>query len=519
MIIRIILGLFIFGIGIGVSILINIFLLKNRKKRFDTELRRMKNDAIKTAGRIVHEAKILSKANSMELREKFESEIKNRRRGFDNIEKKLGHKEDLLDKRLDSLNSKYDFLDKKEKEIGTLKEKVVQKSEELSEKISQQMKELQIISRLKEEDAKQLLLKRLENNLKEESGVLIKNEIERAKELANVEAQRIIVSAIQRYASDCVYERTTNTIALPNEEMKGRIIGRDGRNIRAIESATGVNILVDDTPEVVIISCFDPIRREVGKQVIEKLIVDGRIHPGRIEEIVKKVQDEIDKDVSNTGYEAVLKMGIKNVSEPVVKLIGRLKYRYSFSQNVLNHSVETAHFMDMIAAELHLDRHKARKIGLLHDIGKAIDHEIEGSHASIGADFLNKHGEEDPNVINAVASHHEEIEQDNVYSVLVSACDALSASRPGARTESTELYLKRLKKLEEIATEFEGVTSCFAFQAGRELRVVVSPEKISDEMAYSVARDICLRVEKEVVYPGSIQVTVIRETRCIEYAK
>ena len=328
----------------------------------------------------------------------------------------------------------------------------------------------------------------------------------------------MLTYAIQRYASDCTYERTTATIPLPNDEMKGRIIGREGRNIRAIEAATGVSILIDDTPEAVVISCFDPVRKEVARQLMEKLINDGRIHPTRVEELVRKISKELDEELYQVGEAAVLETGIQGVPPQIIKLLGRLKYRYSFSQNVLKHSLETAYFMGMIAAELGLDEKKAKRIGLFHDIGKAIDHEVEGPHAQIGADLLRKCNEA-KDVVNAVAAHHGEVEPESLYDILINACDTLSASRPGARSETTELYLKRLEQLESIAHEFSGVESCFALQAGREVRVVVTPEKISEGEAQMLAKDICARIEKEMTYPGQIKVTIIRETRSVEYAK
>ena len=498
--------------------LLIIILVRIRKKTTDLELLKIKETAVREAEQIVEKSKILAKVNVVELREKFESEVKNRRHGFENFEKRLFNKEEILNKRLDSLNSKYDFLDKKEKEINELKNVVTQKIKIFDDKIDKQIEQLQTIAHLTKEDAKKMLLKRLEDNLIDESGILIKNYLEKVQETVKEKSQKIISVAIQRYSSDFVNEKVAFVIPLPNDEMKGRIIGREGRNIRSIEAVLGVNILVDDTPESIVISCFDPIRREIGRQVMEKLILDGRIHPARIEEIAKKVKDNLEKEIITIGNDTVLKIGLRNVSQQVIKLIGRLKYRYSFSQNVLEHSIETSYFMGMIAVELELNENKAKRIGLLHDIGKAIDHEIEGTHAAIGADILSKNNE-DIDTINAVASHHNEIEPNNVYSILVNACDALSASRPGARSESTELYLKRLRKLESIGIEFKGVDNCFAFQAGRELRVIVSPKKITDEGAYSIARDICLKIEKEVNYPGKIQVTVVRETRCISYAK
>ena len=384
--------------------------------------------------------------------------------------------------------------------------------------IAQQVDELERISSLDRESAKQIILEKLKGEVENECGLLVRDILDEAKQRAERESQLLLVHAIQRYAGDCTYERTTATIPLPNDEMKGRIIGREGRNIRALEAATGVNILIDDTPEAVVISCFDPIRKETARRLMEKLISDGRIHPTRIEDLIKKIRKEIDEEVFDMGERAVLDCGLHGVAKPLINLLGRLQFRYSFSQNVLKHSIETAAFMGAIAAELGLDEQKARRIGLFHDIGKAVDHEMEGTHASIGADLLRKHNE-NKDVINAVAAHHGEVEATSIYAVLANACDALSASRPGARSETTELYLKRLEQLENIAKDFNGVDSCFALQAGREVRVVVQPEKVTEAQAQLMARDICQRVEKEMNYPGRIQVTVIRETRSVEYAK
>ena len=368
------------------------------------------------------------------------------------------------------------------------------------------------------ETAKNLILEKLKGEVENECGILIRNTLDEAKQRAERESQKLMISAIQRYAGDCTYERTTATIPLPTDEMKGRIIGREGRNIRALEAATGVNILIDDTPEAVVISCFDPIRKETARRLLEKLISDGRIHPTRIEELVKKIRKEIDDELFEYGEKAVLDASVQGVPKALLPLLGRLHFRFSFSQNVLKHSIETAAFMGAIAAELGLDEQKARRIGLFHDIGKAVDHEIEGTHAAIGADILRKYNEA-KDVINAVAAHHGEVEGTTVYAALTNACDALSASRPGARSETTELYLKRLEQLETIANSFSGVDSCFALQAGREIRVVVQPEKINENQAQVMARDICAKIEKEMNYPGQIKVTIIRETRSVEYAK
>jgi len=479
---------------------------------------RIKNDAQKEYEHIIREAKVSAKSEVLKLKEAFEDECKERRKELTKTEQRLDSKEESLDKKLDILESRYETLEMKEKELVKTREKLAEKETELQQKIAQQIKELQRVSELDKETAKKMLFEKLDSELKHEAGVRIKEIQEKTKETADAEAQRIIVSAIQRYASECTYERTTATIPIQNDEMKGRIIGRDGRNIRSLEAATGVNILIDDTPEAVVISCFDPVRKEIGRQVLERLISDGRIHPTRVEEITKKVKKDVEKDIMDAGGNAALEIGIQGISPYIIKLLGRLKYRYSFSQNVLAHSLETAYFMGMIAAELGLNEQMARRIGLLHDVGKAVDHEMEGSHAAIGADLLRKNGE-NPIVVNAVAAHHEEVEPTSIYAVLVNACDALSASRPGARSETTELYLKRLEQLENICNSFEGVESSYALQAGREVRVVVEPEKITDEKAQCLARDICLKVEKEMNYPGKILVTVIRETRSIDYAK
>ena len=504
------------GLLVGFSLFWIISLLrKNNAVYYSTKV---KNEALKESEHIIKDAKITAKSEALKIKESFEDECRNRRKELSKIEQRLESKEESLDKKMDALQGRYDAIEKKEKDLVKSKERIDARENELQEKINKQIEELQRISEMSRETAKNVLFEKLDNELKQEMGQRIRDAQERAKDTAETEAHRIIISAIQRYASECTYERTTATIPISSDEMKGRIIGRDGRNIRALEAATGVNILIDDTPEAVVISCFDPIRKEIGRQVLERLISDGRIHPTRVEEVTKKIRKDVEKDIMDAGGQAALEVGIQGISPQIIKLIGRLKYRYSFSQNVLKHSLETAYFMGMIAAELGLDQQKARRIGLLHDIGKAVDHEIEGTHASIGADILRKNNE-DPMVINAVASHHDEIEPTSVYGVLCNACDALSASRPGARSETTELYLKRLEQLETIANSYQGVESSYALQAGREIRVVVQPDSITDEKAQSLARDICQRVEKEVTYPGKIQVTVIRETRSVDYAK
>ncbi len=505
-------------VGLLCGIIISWVITKLKKNSAEKAAVRIKEEAQKESEHLLRESKVSARSEALKYKEEFENEYRETRRELTRLEQRLDKREENLAKKLDAIDFKYSSLEKKEKDILTQKERTDQREEELQEKISLQIIELQRVAGLDKETAKKILFKKLEDELQHEAGLMIKNVQETTKEKSEREVQKILSYAIERYASECTYERTAATIPLPNDEMKGRIIGRDGRNIRALEAATGVSILIDDTPEAVVISCFDPIRKEIARIVLERLITDGRIHPTRIEEITKKVSKEIDKEVVEAGEDAVLVTGIQGLAPQIVKLIGRLKYRYSFSQNVLKHSLETSYFMGMIAAELGLNERKAKRIGLLHDLGKAVDHEMEGTHAIIGADILRKHGE-DPEILNAIASHHGEVEGSNVYCSLIRACDTLSASRPGARSETTELYIKRLEQLEEIATAFEGVESCYALQAGREVRVIINPEKISDGEAHNVARNICLKIEKEMNYPGKIQVTVVRETRSIEYAR
>lgn len=509
----------IFGaIGIAAGIMINSWIQKLQKDSAKKSADKIREDASREAEHILRDARVSARGEILKMREECEQELKERRKEQTNTEKRLAQREELLDRRADSMDAKVKNVEKQEKELEVLRERVAAREQELAKSISRQIDELERIAGMNRDEARDILLEKLKNEIKNESGIVVRNQLEEAKAKSEREARRILTYAIQRYASDCTYERTTATIPLPNDEMKGRIIGREGRNIRALEAATGVSILIDDTPEAVVISCFDPVRKEVARQLMERLIGDGRIHPTRVEELAKKISKELEEELYQVGEAAVLETGIQGVPPQIIKLLGRLKYRYSFSQNVLQHSLETAYFMGMIAAELGLDEQKAKRIGLFHDLGKAIDHEIEGPHARIGADLLRKHNEA-KDVVHAVAAHHGEIEPESLYDILISACDTLSASRPGARSETTELYLKRLEQLETIAHEFSGVESCFALQAGREIRVVVMPDKVSEGEAQMLARDICNRIENEMTYPGQIKVTIIRETRSVEYAK
>jgi ribonuclease Y len=379
------------------------------------------------------------------------------------------------------------------------------------------MNKIEKVADLSREDARKKLLRNLKDDMKSECNSIIRHITNDAKAQGEKQARKIISLAIERYAAEQVNDITTSSVSLPNDDMKGRIIGREGRNIRSIEAETGCNILIDETPEVVVISCFDPLRREIARISMERLIADGRIHPARIEEITAKVKEEIEIAIREAGEEAVYDLKLQGVPPELVRTLGRLKFRHSFSQNVLKHSIEMGHIMGIMAAELGLDQDLAKRIGLFHDIGKALDHAVEGSHAIIGANLLKKHGEKQV-VCNAVAAHHEEVEGQSVYATLASAADAITAARPGARSETTDLYLKRLEKLEKIAMGFRGVTKCYAIHAGRELRVLVEPAKIDDHEALQMARNISKQIQEHVKYPGKIKVAVIRETRCVEYA-
>jgi len=467
---------------------------------------------------IQREAKLQAKDEVIKAREAFERDIAARRQEMVVAEERISQREANLDRKLALLDKKEAGLDQKHEDIERQKDALRQKEAELESVIAEQRAKLQAVSGLTQEEARKILMTQVEDELRAETGALIRHMQEEARENAEREARRIITLAIERYAADQVNEITTSSVTLPNDEMKGRIIGREGRNIRALEAATGVNILIDDTPEVVVISGFDPLRREVARVSLERLMADGRIHPARIEEVVAKVKEELDDTIREAGEHAIYEVGIQKVAPELVRTLGRLKYRHSFAQNVLTHSIEMAQLMGMMASELGLDPAIARRIGLFHDIGKALDHQVEGGHAIIGADLLKKHGEP-AGVYNAVGAHHGEVVAESVYAALATAADAMTAARPGARSETTEFYLKRLEKLEAIANSYRGVAKSYAMQAGRELRVLVEPTKIDDNEAMQMARNISKQIEAEMEYPGQIRVTVVREPRCIEYAR
>ena len=452
------------------------------------------------------------------IRQDFEHETKDRRLELSNMEKRLAQKEENIDRRLDLLEKKEKDLDFKHEGIRKQEEGLKAKDNQLHLLIAEEKERLQKIASLSAEEAKQILLSRLNEELNNEKAALIKKQEEDLRVTSDKKAREILSLAIQKCAAEHTVESTVSVVALPNDEMKGRVIGREGRNIRALEMATGVDVIIDDTPEAVTISAFDTVRREIARLSLEKLLSDGRIHPGRIEEIVEKTKKEMDEKIREEGERAAFEAGVNGLHPEIIKLLGRLKYRTSFGQNALQHSKEASFLLGAMASELGLEFKLARRIGLLHDIGKAVDHQVEGTHAKLGADLAKKYGES-PEVVASIESHHEEAPIQSIYAVLVIAADAISASRPGARRETLETYIKRLEKLESIANLFKGVDKSFAIQAGREIRVIVQPDKITDSEATTMARDIRKKIEEGMEYPGQIKVTVIRETRAIEYAK
>ncbi len=454
----------------------------------------------------------------LKLREEFDRETAIRRQELAESEKRLRQRENNLDRKGESLDRKTEEVTKKDTGVGEREKELHKLQGELDELKHLSQLELQRQAGLTGDQAKALLLQRVEDEAREDAGMLTHRILDDAKLNADREARRVISIAIERCASSHIQTATNCTVTLQSEDMKGRIIGREGRNIRAFEAATGVNVVIDDTPQVVALSGFDPVRREIAKQTLERLVADGRINPARIEEEAGKVRGELEESITKSGEEAVFQLGLPKVHPELIRLLGRLKFRHSFAQNVLDHSIEVAKLEGMMAVEMGLSQTLAKRVGLFHDIGKAVDHDAEGAHAAIGAALLRKYGEPDE-VVQGVASHHHETESVTVYGILTSAADAISASRPGARSESMELYLQRLEKLETVANGFAGVEKSYALQAGREVRVFVESSKINDTEAMILARNISRKVEQELQYPGQIKVTVIRETRCVEYAK
>ena len=477
----------------------------------EQEAKRIVSDAIKTSEAKKKEAILEGKDEIHRLRNESEKELNDRRKEIQRQERRVQQKEESLDRKMESLESKEEAVAKKNKKA----EERLQEAEKVKKS---QFEVLERISGFTMEQAKEYLLKNLENELVHEKAVKVMEVEQQTREEADKTAREIIALAIQRCAADHVAEAAISVVPLPNDEMKGRIIGREGRNIRAIETLTGVDLIIDDTPEAITLSCFEPVRREVARIALERLISDGRIHPARIEEMVEKARREVEQTIKQEGERAVIEAGVNGIHPELIKLLGRLRYRTSYGQNVLNHSLEVAYLSGLIASELGLDPTLARRAGLLHDIGKALDHEIEGSHVDIGVDVARKYKESEA-VIHAIHAHHGDVEAKTVIACIVQAADAISAARPGARRENLENYIKRLEKLEEVASSFEGVDRCYAIQAGREIRIMVKPEVISDDKMVLLARDICKKIESDLEYPGQIKVNIIRESRAVEYAR
>ncbi|MDX1381997.1 MAG: ribonuclease Y [Thermoanaerobaculia bacterium] len=466
----------------------------------------------------LREAELAAKEKLLQARSEFEKAANQRRSELDKQERGIAQREDDLSRRQSSLDRRDADLNRRQEQLDATEGRVVKRETELEELIREERERLEQAGGLTAQQARDELIRVMESDARVEAAHLVKRIEDEAREKAQREAQRIIATAIERSASDYVSETTVSVVMLPNDDMKGRIIGREGRNIRALEMATGVDLIVDDTPEAVILSGFDPFRREIARVSLERLISDGRIHPARIESVVEKVKDEFDEQIRRDGEAALLELDLANVHPELVKLLGRLRYRTSYGQNVLNHSKEVAFLCSLMAAELKVNVHVAKRAGLFHDIGKAMDRELDGTHLQIGMDLLRKYGESE-DVVHAMACHHGDFDPETVEAVLVTSADALSAARPGARREILETYVKRLKQLEEIAASFKGVQKTFAIQAGREVRIIVDSEKLSDEESIWLSRDVAKRVESELTYPGQIKVTVIRETRSIEYAR
>lgn len=509
------------GVGVGLGVVISLIYgiyLKSKWGAIERQKDSLLKEASQSAESIKKEATIEAKDIVFRAKSEGEEAIKERMKDLNQMEKRLMVKEENLEKKLDQVEKRNTELNNRDKNLTTREANIKTKEDAAEATMAKQLAELERISGLTSEDARRELFLKVEEESRFEAIKIAKRIEEEAREGADKKAKELISQTIQRYASDFVADTTVSSVPLPNDELKGRIIGREGRNIRALEAATGVDLIVDDTPEMVTISAFDPVRREIARLALEKLISDGRIHPARIEEIVEKVSKEVDTIIAEEGEKAVFDLGLSGVHPDIIKTLGRLKYRTSYGQNVLQHSKEVAYLAGMMAAELGVDAKLAKRGGLLHDIGKAVDHEVEGSHYQIGANLAKKYGEKDA-VINAIAAHHGDVECSCVESALVAAADALSAARPGVRRESIENYLKRLETLERLAKGFNGVDKCYAVQAGREVRLIVKPEKVTDEETWNIARELSKQIEQEMTYPGQIKVTVIRETRYVEYAK
>jgi len=507
-----------FALGICLAIIVYLTVSRTRAKTFEQDLQRQIEGAKREAENIIKSAQIDAAAETIKKKEEFASEANKIRAELRETEVRLTKREDGLERQAELLRQREKALKQQEQGADRRLHNIEIKDKQLSVLMAQQKNQLLKITAMNIDEAKELLLKRLEDECEHEMSALIARKVEEVGETADQKSREIISTAIQRYAAEQTCEVTVSTVDIPNDDMKGRIIGREGRNIRAFEKATGVDVIVDDTPGMVVVSGFNPVRREVARLSMERLIQDGRIHPSRIEELVAQTKKDVNHKLLQLGKDAAVETNVRGLSNKVLSMIGALNFRTSYGQNVLRHSVEVAFLTQVMADELGLDSSTARRAGLLHDIGKAIDHDVEGKHPTIGANYLKRFNESSV-VLNAVAGHHGDVPADNPYTPLVAAADAISASRPGARRETLERYIKRLEKLEEIASGFKGVENAYAIQAGREIRVIVDASQIDDEAAMKIARDIAKEVETEMTYPGEIQVTLLREVRCIEYAK
>lgn len=505
-------------LAVAFGILIYFILTKLKISKANGDASKIIEEANAKADNIVKEAMLDAKTQAYEYKLDAEKEIKEQRLEVTKMENKLLQREQNIDRRDIALQGKENVLEDKTKQLDKKSKELGKLEAQLKEKIDSQIGELEKIAAMSANEAKEELFKQVEQKISKEMTAYIKEQEEEAKAKASMIAKDIIADAISRYSQEETIERTVNVVALPSEEVKGRIIGREGRNIKAIENATGVELIIDDTPEAITISCFDPIRREVARLSLETLIRDGRIQPGRIEDVVSRTKKELNETIYKAGEDAIFELGISRMNKELISMIGKLKYRTSYGQNALQHSKEVAHFAGMMAAELGLNQQLARRAGLLHDIGKAVDHEMEGSHVELGAKFAKKYGE-NATVVNAIESHHGDVQPTSIISILVAAADTLSAARPGSRSETIENYIQRLEKLEEISKGFDGVDKVYAIQAGREIRVIVKPDKVDDLTSHKLARDIKDKIENELTYPGHIKVTVIREIRANEIAK
>lgn len=514
--------LFMAGSSLVVGTIIGYWLVRWKERNVRAALAIKEQSILDAAAReaetLARESRVKCNEEIAKVKEETERSFSARQCQVIEAERRLAERETLVNRQLESMVAEEKALRAQQAEWQKKSEALEAQRCELAQAMKQRREELQTLARMPEADARALLLKEVELEALQDASKLTRRILEEAKTRAEEKARRIISLAIQRYAGEHTFESTSATLTLPDEELKGRIIGREGRNIRAFENATGVTVLIDDTPNAVVLSGFDPVRREIARESMQRLLLDGRIHPTRIEEVVAKVSAEMDETIMRSGEEAVQQAGLPTMHAEIVKLLGRLKFRHSFSQNILHHSVEVAHIIGLMAGEMGLDIPTAKRAGLLHDIGKAINHEVEGAHALIGADLIRRYGESEE-VVNAVASHHDEVPHHGPLGILVGAADAISASRPGARSETMTTYIKRVEDLERIGCTFPGVEKCFAVQAGRELRVMVQPDSVTDEEAFALARNLSRKIEEELQYPGQIRVTVVRETRCVEYAK